>query len=417
MESLWSVTRSGNCVMLIAILLAAPGCERAGDGAESLKSSRTPAEAGQPPMATGTHSVPVESEESFRQAEALARVNYTKELVEIFKKTDYSYEELSEAIARFLDQLPSDVDGNFVALLAIRQVPPEALEAQWKLVNDYASNPLELNSILSLVLRIAVEADPSWAVGKIREIEDLELCDSGIQAFLRHYRSTAGNMVALTELRKSFGDTDLFSMGVSYWLTDVKNAETPRFVVELEALLADDRLDRSVKGEAAVKLLEAGSDRSPVERARLLVDNGVSGGLWSALIAEGVKLQGAESERFIEEISRASRYEAERFAHAYVGTRKPSEILTSMPRWTPALQDSLMYALASQIFTEGIVDEASVALDAFPIDRQVKLVEILVICAAQQGRPLEELAPVLDIAGNLQKNAELFSRIQKGNDD
>jgi len=206
-------------------------------------------------------------------------------------------------------------------------------------------------------------------------------------------------------------------MGVSYWLTDVKNAETPRFVVELEALLADDRLDRSVKGEAAVKLLEAGSDRSPVERARLLVDNGVSGGLWSALIAEGVKLQGAESERFIEEISRASRYEAERFAHAYVGTRKPSEILTSMPRWTPALQDSLMYALASQIFTEGIVDEASVALDAFPIDRQVKLVEILVICAAQQGRPLEELAPVLDIAGNLQKNAELFSRIQKGNDD
>ncbi|MEI7912112.1 MAG: hypothetical protein WCK77_20965 [Verrucomicrobiota bacterium] len=399
--------------LLLILVMVSIGCER--NRAKQSRDDGGSTDAGEsahPKLpSVGTVTKPISTSKEVRQEQ----VDPVKVFLEKNKSSLGDYELLKRLIEEHLATLSSDRERAHFTNLLIRAMPAEQYECQWQLCGDYIKNPEQLNGFLAMALRNAMPINPAWVIKQINSSSDPSLCDLGIQGMVNYYWHNTSPLDCYQQLKSSFQDHELFDLGVGYWLDNIDLYANKRDLFSAyEEMLRDQNLGTKTRDRIASEFMKLPSNLSALDRATQLADLGITDGGWNLLIGAGAKLRGDDSNGFIEQVYRASRYVQVDFIQAYIRENDAPTLIQELGDKPGAARSDILLDLSGTIFKNSLVSATAAKLGSFDPVEQSRLADVLVRCAAQQGISSDRVAELIDLGNERQRRLDLYEASKPG---
>lgn len=177
-------------------------------------------------------------------AEAALYEKVTSEVLE----SDQETETIAGIIESNVDAYEGGSERSKVARNAILRLPIEFYREKWDLLHDPRFFSVAAIPSINWVIRSSFEIDPAWAIEKTRSQRDISMADSGVQSYVRHFRKIDTTDAFRQRLDRDFGDTDLYSRGVDYWIADLPPESLVKDLDSLAEWTKDPRIDDDMRG-------------------------------------------------------------------------------------------------------------------------------------------------------------------------
>jgi len=308
-----------------------------------------------------------------------------------------------------LAELETDEDRMGFINLLVRKIPHDAYALRWELLEKHIENPELRTGLLGMVLGDSLPVATDWVLARIVESEDPELCRRGVNSVVNFLFDTIDPAKVPEWLGNAFQDGELFSMGIDLWLSELKSPASGVSNGHIyEQLLHDDRISAKIRSRVADSFFALPSEDTPLERAGLLMNLGITDGGWGAIIPAGARLSGDELNQFFDIIDRTSPYVRGDFFQAYLSNHDTATVIAELPNRNEAARQSILAYAAGNIFEEKLTAQLLTVIEDLPLAEQNRLADQLVFDAARRKIPAAEIEPILNLNGQSARRMDIY---------
>ena len=297
----------------------------------------------------------------------------------------------------------------------VRALSADQYAIKWQLTEEFVNSNEAKTGLLAGTIRGSVKIDPSWAFEKLRNYEDPVVSESAVQGVVKAITDGGDALGAIDIIKRELGDSDVFSIALSHWLSEMQDHPDSSVPANLaKELLTDPRLDSKMKEKFAEIYIQSANEKSPLDMARMLNQEKVVDGGWEHIVAEGAKLGGNEANEFIGLVFNASKYRVADFMGEYMKSNTPKDVFDRFDSYPENARQTMLCAAFPYVVEVDRIPDFLSKVDGLQPEERARTIERVVDYCGRVNIPRPQIELLFQYDGGNPKLDKIYNHYSKG---